>query len=269
MSKGRYTPLDWCNALTASDPTLLDHLCQSPEARLCVNDSYLFETDKGNLITLNEIPSPLIYAIDKDVSLNRIQTLVDKGGACSTAKALHFTYSQRYRERKELFLFLVSRGAPHDFWTFRYHVDISATEEEKIQIIQHHLGFAKQLTDSTEYAPLVELALQRRGLAQRTAMAILGLHRKGHHPHFNNKDVLRLIARQVKGHAHSSLWKPPPLPWWKKVDPPDLYEGVLIFLTLLVAILFFWCILTGQKDGIRTVITYRGSILDYLIPDVK
>lgn len=270
MGEGRYTPLDWCNALTASDSNVLEQLCQSPEARLCVNDTYLFQIDMGNLITVNEIPSPLIYAIDKDVSLNRIQTLVDKGGARATTQALHFTYSQRYRERKELFLFLVSRGARYDFWTFQYHVDISATEEEKIQIMQRHLKLAKNLTDSTEYAPLVKLAQQRRALAQNTALAIVGLHRKG--PRFQNKDVLRIIARQVKGHAHSSLWKPPPVPWWKKATEMKREDEVILkaaplFLIIIFLCVIFRCNLIGREDGICWLIKSNGfEVLDYLFP---
>lgn len=270
MFKGHYTPLDWCNALTASDPTLLERLCQSPEARLCVNDPYLFQIDKGNFIMLNEIPSPLIYAIDKDVSLNRIQILVDKGGARATANALHLIYAQRSRQRKELFLFLVSRGARYDFWTFRYHVDISTTEEEKIQIMQHHLVFAAGLLDSEVYAPLVKLAQQRRALAQRTALAIVGLHGKS--PRFQNKDTLRIIARQVKGHAHSSLWKPPPQPWLKKMTvlktKDDLALNVVLPLLIIAFMfIFFRCHITRREDGICWLIKATGSEwLDCLIP---
>lgn len=265
MIKGRYTPLDWCNALIASDPARLDLLCQSPEARLCVNDTYPFEINEGNLIRVEEIPSPLICAIETGVPLARIQTLVDKGGARATMTALYLTWCRRnfHLEGKQRFLFLVSRGAPHNFWTFRYHMEISATEEEKIQMIQNHLVFAKDLTTSEVYAPMFKVACQRMELARRTTVSVLGLHRKG--PHFQNKDVLRIIARQVKERAHSPLWKPPPLPWWKRINPPtndELYQGVLIFLSLLFVILYFWCILTGRGDGI----CYRGSMLDYLFP---
>lgn len=251
----QYTPLDWCNALTSSNLVHLQLLCEIPEARECVNDRWLVPLDPlGGAV--EKIPSPLMYAISKDVPLGRIQLLVDHGGAQVTTKSLHCLLNHRTTERGTLFLFLLSRGAQHDYYTFRAHLECLSSDEQKVALLQRYPAFASLLDQSTQYAHLVTAARQRLASARATATAIVACHRRGGHGPLN-KDMLRVIAQMTMQKAASSAWKPPPVPWWKRLWPPPLPsppppesvgEFTFIICMGIIAMHGMFCLLTGSSN---------------------
>lgn len=234
MKGQRYTPLDWCNALTSSHLTHLQLLCEIPEARECVNDCWMVPLGVGGV---EKIPSPLMYAISKDVPLGRIQLLVDHGGAQVSTKSLHCLLNHRTTERGALFLFLLSRGVQHDYYTFRAHLECLSSDERKVALFQSYPAFALLLEQSTQYAHLITAARQRLASARAAATAIVACHRRGGGP--LNKDMLRVIAQMTMQKAASSAWKPLPVPWW----PQSGGDFTLIICTGVITWLF--CLLTS------------------------
>lgn len=199
MIKGLYTPLDWCNALTARDPMILEHLCNSVEACACVNDHYIFLSHTQEA---RKARRPLKFAIQNEVPMHRIRLLVERAGARITLSVLYVAMHSARIDSRELFLYLISLGPHYNYATWRHHFLLLSTKEEKIKFIQQNTENARKYCNDGK---LFRKALKRLNSAREVATAVIGLHRKT--PEFQNKDVLRIIGQQVVSQASNQKWK--------------------------------------------------------------
>lgn len=236
----RVSALDWCNALVASDPTWFHQLCDSAEARACVNDRCVFNNPNNARIQYGLTPLECAVKMGT-VPFERVQKLIDEAGAEPTTKALNKTYSRGDHIVSPLFLLLLSRGARHDYGSFGFYITEHLTnDEERIQCMLEYPEFAASLARQFElsYARLWSIAQYRHTSARDAATAVMGLHRQG--PLYQNKDVLGLIAKQVKYQTTSSKWGKPSIfkSIQRNLKEPDSWAYFAFLLLLFFSVVF-------------------------------
>lgn len=244
--KGLYTPIDWCNALTARDPAILEQLCNSVEACACVNDHYIFLSHTQEA---RKARRPLKFAIQNEVPMHRIRLLVERAGAEITLSVLYVAMRSVRVDSRELFLNLISHGPHYNYATWRHHFSLLSAKEEMIKFIQQNTENARKYCNDGK---LYRKALKRLNSARETATAVIGLHRKT--PEFQNRDVLRIIGQQVVSEASNQKWKHLSIYKW-----PELVEDCFISILLSA----FSCIVayTAKPDAYQG---WAGWVLQFL-----
>lgn len=221
MLKGqRYSAYEWCNALLASDTALLYDLCRHPLARACINDSCLVGDAYGQR---RRMFSPLEFAIANVLDPERVRILIDRGGAEPTTAALQLACKM---QNWHVYDFLLSRGAPHSYITFKFELEEQSDEEDQIRVILENPQFMDSLR-CPHYQPLLDKAQFRKEAAQNAAASVMALHKHG--PYLQNKDTLRLIAEAIMDPVRvcRSDWKDPPP---KPLNRMEWYTLIIFFL---------------------------------------
>lgn len=215
----RWVARDWCDALVAHGDDQLEHMASDQQARYVVNDEFECRTQHNEWRL-----TPLKWAIDSGVLLDRIHFLVQRAGARVTNGVLDRAVIAK---RWEVADYLHGMGA-------RYIVAASFVERigqlfynnvDQEPLLELLLQYPEHWDTVRMYSngpALIDLAQHRQKMAREAATAVLATQKK--RSSLMCRDVSTTIAKMVYDAKTLHCWGMPPI---RNRSASDAYSFVL------------------------------------------